>query len=135
MTDELSPMTLESVRELMEQAGARVMARSGRSESYGAPRDFSFEVKGLFPNGLVLHIVARQFNYRDPWVAEGRINELVDVSLLRGDRFSPLPRGYPFFQRTDVEEGVDQQRLTELIDCVRSVNPKLYELQKLTGDM
>jgi len=135
MTSECNPMTVDSVRELMEQAGAEVMARSGRSESYSAPRDFSFEVKGLFPNGLTLHVVARQFNYRDPWEATGRINDLVDVSLLRESSFSPLPKGYPFFQGTDVEEGVDEQRLAELIECVRKVNPKLYELQQLTGDL
>ena len=135
MNSESNPMTVESVRDQLEQAGAQVMARSGRSESYSAPRDFSFEVKGIFPNGLGLHIIARQFNYRDPWEAQGRINDLVDVSLLKDNSFSPLPKGYPFFQGTDVEEGIDEQRLAELIDCVRNVNPKLYELQKLTGDL
>ena len=57
---EFTPMTAESVRELLEAAGAQVMSRSGRSEHYGSPRDFSFEVKGSFANGLGLHIVARQ---------------------------------------------------------------------------
>jgi hypothetical protein len=132
---DFTPMTVDSVRELLEGTGARVMARSGRSDSYGAPRDFSFEVKGLFENGLTLHVVARQFNYRDPWEATGRVNDLVDVSLLKDGVFSPLPKGYPFFQGSDVEEGVDEVRLQELIDCVREVNPKLYELQKLTGDL
>jgi hypothetical protein len=132
---DFTPMTVDSVRELLEGAGARVMARSGRSDSYGAPRDFSFEVKGLFENGLTLHVVARQFNYRDPWEAVGRVNDLVDVSLLKDGVFSPLPRGYPFFQGSDVEEGVDEVRLRELVACVREVNPKLYELQKLTGDL
>ncbi|HEY5973684.1 MAG TPA: hypothetical protein VIU41_02990 [Geobacteraceae bacterium] len=132
---DFTPMTVDSVRELLEAAGAQAMARSGRSDSYGAPRDFSFEVKGLFPNGLTLHVVARQFNYRDPWEATGRVNDLVDVSLLKDGVFSPLPKGYPFFQGTDVEEGVDEAQLRKLIDCVRGVNPKLYELQRLTGDL
>jgi hypothetical protein len=135
MTREFTAMTMDSVREQLERAGAEVMARSGRSESYGAPRDFSFEVKGIFPNGLSLHIVARQFTYHDPWEAKGRINEMVDVSLLRDGNFSPLPKGYPFFQDTDMEEQLEEQRLDELIECVKNVNPKLYELQKLTGDL
>lgn len=99
------PMTEESVRKVLEEAGAKVMSRSGRSEHYGAPREFSFEVKALFENGLGLHVVARQFNYRDPWEAEGRVNDLVDVSLTRDGAFSPLPKGYPYFQGTDMEEG------------------------------
>ena len=132
---EFTPMTVESVRRLLEEAGAQVVARSGRSESYGAPRDFSFEVKGLFPNGMGLHIVARQFNYRDPWEAAGRVNDMVDVSLLRDGAYTPLPKGYPFFQGVDLEEGVDEERLTEVVACVREVNPKIYLLQELTGDL
>ncbi len=128
-------MTADSVREMLEEAGAQVMARSGRSDSYGAPRDFSFEVKAGFANGLGLHIVARQFNYRDPWEAEGRVNDMVDVSLLRGGSFSPLPKGYPFFQGTDMEEGVDEGALREIVACVRELNPKIYLLQELTGDL
>ncbi len=133
--DEFKPMTADSVREMLEEAGAQVMARSGRSDSYGAPRDFSFEVKAVFTNGLGLHIVARQFNYRDPWEAEGRVNDMVDVSLLRGGSFSPLPKGYPFFQGTDMEEGVDEGTLREIVACVRELNPKVYLLQELTGDL
>jgi len=133
--DERKPMTADSVRELLESAGASVMARSGRNEHYSAPREFSFEARGAFPNGLELQIVARQFTYRDPWEAAGRVNDLVDAALLKGGDFSPLPKGYPFFQRTDEESGLDQEQLEELIECVRSVNPKLYELQKLTGDL
>ena len=133
--NEFTPMTAESVREMLEGAGAQAMVRSGRSESYGAPRDFSFEVKAVFANGLGLHIVARQFNYRDPWEAEGRVNDMVDVSLLRDGAYSPLPKGYPFFQGSDEETGLDEAQLAELIECVRGVNPKLYELQKLTGDL
>jgi hypothetical protein len=132
---ELLPMTVDSVRELLESAGASVMARSGRSDSYGAPRDFSFEVRGAFPNGLELHVLARQFTYRDPWEAAGRVNDLVDVSLLKNGGYSPLPKGYPFFQGKDEETGLDEEQLRELIACVKSVNPKLYELQKLTGDL
>ncbi|HLO27344.1 MAG TPA: hypothetical protein VK187_14635 [Geobacteraceae bacterium] len=133
--DEFKPMTAESVREMLEGAGGQAMVRSGRSESYGAPRDFSFEVKAVFANSLGLHIVARQFNYRDPWEAEGRVNDLVDVSLTRNGGYSPLPKGYPFFQGVDQEEGVDEGRLKEIIACVREINPKIYLLQELTGDM
>ena len=133
--DAFTPMTVDSVRAILEGAGARVAARSGRSEHYGAPRDFSFEVKGRFANGLELHVTARQFNYRDPWEAEGRVNDLVDVSLLRDGAYTPLPKGYPFFQGVDIEEGVDEERLRELVACVRDLNPKIYLLQELTGDM
>lgn len=129
------PMTEESVRTLLEAAGARVMSRAGRSEHYGAPRDFSFEVKAVFDNGLALHVVARQFNYRDPWEAQGRVNDLVDVALLKDGRFAPLPKGYAWFQGRDQEEGVDEAGLRDIVDCVRAVNPKLYALQQLTGDL
>src|SRR5512137_3015737 len=100
-------ITAETVKEMLEKAGAQVAAREGRTENYGAPRDFSFEVKAIFPNGMGLQIVARQFNYRDPWEGAGRVNDMVDVSLLRGGTYSPLPKGYPFFQGEDLEEGVD----------------------------
>lgn len=135
MTDDFTPMTAESVSRLLEEAGAQVAARSGRSDHYGAPRDFSFEVKAQFSNGMGLHIVARQFNYRDPWEATVRVNDLVDVSLLRDGSYSPLPKGYPFFQGTDQEEGVDEQSLREIIACVGEINPKIYRLQELTGDL
>ncbi|NTW98811.1 MAG: hypothetical protein HGB35_02565 [Geobacteraceae bacterium] len=133
--NEHASMTVDSVRDLLESAGASVMARSGRSEHYSAPREFSFEVRGSFPNGLELHIVARQFTYRDPWEATGRVNDLVDATLLKDGGFSPLPKGYPYFQGRDEETGLDAVQLLELIDCVKGVNPKLYELQKLTGDL
>jgi hypothetical protein len=126
-------MSAESVDALLREAGAETMVRQGRSDSYGSPRDFSFEVKGAFGNGMGLHVVARQFNYRDPWEAEGRVNDLVDVSLLRNGSYSPLPKGYPFFQETDMEEGVDEERLKEIILAVRDLNPKIYLLQELTG--
>lgn len=132
---ERQPMTVDSVRELLEKAGANVMARAGRSEHYSAPREFSFEVRGAFSNGLELHVVARQFTYRDPWEATGRVNDLVDASLLKDGSYSPLPKGFPFFQGTDEETGLDEEQLKELIACVQSINPKLYELQKLTGDL
>lgn len=128
-------MTADSVRELLEAAGAEVMARSGRSEHYSAPREFSFEAKGIFPNGMTLHIVARQFNYRDPWEASGRVNDLVDVMLFREGGSSTLPKGYPFFQGIDEETGIDEPTLREIIRCVQAVNPKLYELQRITGDL
>ena len=135
MTDDFAPMTAESVKQLLEEAGAQVAARSGRSDHYGAPRDFSFEVKAVFSNGMGLQIVARQFNYRDPWEGAGRVNDLVDVSLLRDGSYSPLPKGHRFFQGTDQEEGVDEHALKEIIACVKDINPKIYLLQELTGDL
>jgi len=128
-------MTDDSVRNLLEAAGAQVMARSGRSEHYSAPREFSFEAKAIFQNGMALHIVARQFNYRDPWEATGRVNDLVDVMLLKDGALTPLPKGYPFFQGVDEECGVDEATLKEIIACVSGVNVKLYDLQRITGDL
>lgn len=128
-------MTAESVGELLRQAGAQVMVRSGRSENYSAPREFSFEVKAIFDNGMAMHVVARQFNYRDPWEAQGRVNDVVDVMLLRDGALTPLPKGYPFFQGIDEECGLDEMMLREVIDCVRKVNPKIYLLQEMTGDL
>ncbi|MBJ6749380.1 hypothetical protein [Geomonas anaerohicana] len=130
-----TPMTAESVGEILREAGAQVMVRSGRSENYSAPREFSFEVKAIFDNGMALHVVARQFNYRDPWEAEGRVNDLVDVMLLRDGALTPLPKGFPYFQGIDEECGLDEAMLREVIDCVRKVNPKLYLLQEMTGDL
>lgn len=132
---EFIAMTAESVSEMLTLAGAQVAARAGRTDSYGAPRDFSFEVRAVFPNGMGLNVVARQFNYRDPWEGGGRVNDLVDVSLMRDGGFSPLPKGYPFFQGEDQEEGVDAERLAEIIAVVRELNPKVYLLQELTGDL
>ncbi len=129
------PMTEESVREILADAGARVMSRGGRTENYSAPREFSFEVKGAFPNGLVLHVVARQYDYRDPWEATGRVNEVVDVTLLRDGTYSELPKGYAWFQGKDEETGVDEGGLRKIVACVKSLNPKLFKLQKLTGDI
>lgn len=128
-------MTEESVKEILANAGARVMSRGGRTESYSAPREFSFEVKGAFPNGLMLHIVARQYDYRDPWEATGRINEMVDVTLLRDGTYSELPKGYDWFQGKDEENGIDEDGLNQIISCVKELNPKLFKLQKLTGDL
>jgi hypothetical protein len=128
-------MTEDSVRALLEDAGARVASRGGRTENYGAPREFSFEVRAQFPNGLGLQIVARQYNYRDPWEAGGRVNDLVDVTLLRDGAPSPLPRGYEWFQGRDEEEGIDEPSLREIIAAVRDLNPKLFKLQELTGDL
>lgn len=128
-------MTVESVRELLEAAGARVMARAGRTDNYGAPREFSFEVKGVWPNGLALHVVARQFNYRDPWETEGRVNDLVDVAFQRDGSYSSLPKGYVWFQGRDEETGVDEAGLREIVYIVRDLNPKIFKLQELTGDL
>lgn len=130
----LTPMTEESVRGLLEAAGARVASRGGRTDNYGAPREFSFEVRALFPSGLGLQVTARQYNYRDPWEAGGRVNDLVDVAFLRDGAYSPLPRGYAWFQGRDEEEGVDETALREIIAVVRELNPKIFKLQELTGD-
>ncbi len=128
-------MTAESVGELLKKAQAEVMVRSGRSDSYSAPREFSFEVKALFPNGMGLHVVARQFNYRDPWEATGRVNDLVDLMLLRDGALTPLPKGYPWFQGVEEECGLDEGQLLEIVECVRKLNVKLYLLQEMTGDL
>lgn len=128
-------MTAESVGEILREAGAEVMIRSGRSESYSAPREFSFEVKAIFPNGMGLHVVARQFNYRDPWEAQGRVNDLVDAMLHREGALTPLPKGYQWFQGIEEECGLDEGRLREVVECVRKINVKLYLLQEMTGDL
>lgn len=133
--EQAKPMTEESVRGVLANAGARVMSRGGRTENYSAPREFSFEVKGAFPNGLMLHVVARQYDYRDTWEATGRVNEVVDVALLRDGTYSELPKGYAWFQGKDEESGVDEGGLREIVACVKSLNPKLFQLQKLTGDI
>ncbi len=133
--DTYAAMTAESVGEILVAAGAEVQVRSGRSDSYSAPREFSFEVKAIFPNGMGMNVVARQFNYRDPWEAKGRVNDLVDVMLLRDGSLTPLPKGYPWFQKVDEECGLDEERLKEIVECVRKVNVKLYLLQEMTGDM
>ena len=128
-------MTAESVAEILREAGAEVMIRSGRSENYSAPREFSFEVKAIFPNGMGLHVVARQFNYRDPWEAQGRVNDLVDAMLLRDGALTQLPKGYQWFQGIEEECGLDEGRLREVVECVRKINVKLYLLQEMTGDL
>ena len=133
--DDFKPMTAESVGALLQEAGADVMVRSGRTESYSAPREFSFEVRASFANGMGLQVVARQFNYRDPWEATGRVNDMVDVSLLRDGAFSPLPKGFEYFQGIDEECGLDEERLKEVISIVAGINPKLYLLQEMTGDL
>lgn len=128
-------MTAESVREILKEAGAEVLVRSGRSDSYSAPREFSFEVKAIFPNGMGMNVVARQFNYRDPWEGKGRVNDLVDVMLLRDGSLTPLPKGYRWFQGIEEECGLDEERLKEVVECVRKINLKLYLLQEMTGDL
>ncbi|MDD2365880.1 MAG: hypothetical protein PHN84_06915 [Desulfuromonadaceae bacterium] len=128
-------MTAESVGEILSQAGAEVMIRSGRSDNYSAPREFSFEVKAIFPNGMGMHVVARQFNYRDPWEAKGRVNDMVDAMLLRDGTFTVLPKGYKWFQGVDEECGLDEEKLREIVECVGKVNVKLYQLQEMTGDL
>ncbi len=133
--DTFTAMTAESVAEILKEAGAEVMVRSGRSESYGSPREFSFEVKAIFPNSMGLHVVARQFNYRDPWEAKGRVNDLVDVMLLRDGAMTPLPKGYDWFQGIEEECGLDEGRLRDVVECVRKVNVKLYLMQEMTGDL
>lgn len=128
-------MTAGSVREILTEAGAEVMVRSGWSDNYGAPRECSFEVKAIFPNGLALQIVARQYNYRDPWEAKGRVNDLVDATLTRKGALSALPKGFAWFQGVEEECGLDEDKLREVVECVRKVNIKLYLLQEMTGDL
>lgn len=130
-----APMSEESVATMLQDVGARVRTRSGRSDHYGSPRDFSFEVRAIFSNDLGLQIVARQYNYRDPWEASGRVNDLVDASLLYQGNYSELPKGYNYFQNTDTEENLDSDQLQELITAISSINPKLFTLQNLTGDL
>jgi len=129
-----SALTEESVKEMLLQAGAKVMSRGGRTEHYGSPREFSFEVKGAFANGLVLHVVARQYTYRDPWEVEGRVNDTVDVLLLKGGLPSQLPKGYEWFQGRDEETEISATELARIISNVRNVNAKLFDLQRMTGD-
>lgn len=128
-------MTEELVKQWLEKAGARVMSRGGRTDNYSSPREFSFEVKAGFDNGLGLHIVARQYNYRDPWEAEGRVNDLVDVTLLQGGGTTNLPKGHAWFQGRDEEEGVDAEGLAAVIRIVSELNPKILAMQRLTGDL
>jgi len=133
--DIFNAMTAESVGEILKEAGAEVMVRSGRSDSYSAPREFSFEVKAIFPNGMGMHVVARQFNYREAWEATGRVNDLVDAMLLRDGSLTPLPKGYAWFQGIEEECGLNEEQLREVVECVRKVNIKLYLLQEMTGDL
>lgn len=133
--ESFTAMTAESVGDILRGAGAEVLVRSGRSENYSAPREFSFEVKAIFPNGMGLHVVARQFNYRDPWEAKGRVNDLVDVTLLRNGVLATLPKGYSWFQGTEEECGIDEAGLKDMVECVRTVSAKLYLLQEMTGDL
>jgi hypothetical protein len=119
----------------LQEAGAQVMVREGRTENYSAPREFSFEVRASFPNGMGMQVVARQFNYRDPWEASGRVNDMVDVSLLRDGSFTPLPKGFDYFQGIDEECGLDEERLKVVIGIVAGINPKLYLLQEMSGDL
>lgn len=135
MTTEQQPMSEQSIASYLEQCGAQVRSRSGRNENYGSPRDFSFEVRAVFANNLGLQITARQYNYRDPWEASGRVNDLVDLTLLYNGRFSALPRGYQYFQGCDTEEQVTFQQFVEIVDEINSVHPKLLTLQTLTGDL
>ena len=83
----------------------------------------------------MLHVVARQYDYRDPWEATGRVNEMVDVALLRDRTHSELPKGYNWFQGKDEETGVDEAGLRQIVACVKDLNPKLFKLQELTGDL
>lgn len=133
--EDFKPMTAESVAALLQDAGADVMIRAGRTENYSAPREFSFEVRASFKNGMGLQVVARQFNYRDPWEAAGRVNDMVDASLLREGAFSALPKGFDFFQSIDEECGLDEERLKQVIGCVATLNRKLYLLQEMSGDL
>jgi len=134
MNEMIEAMTEETLKVRLETAGARVASRSGRNEHYGSPREFSFEVKAIFANGLGLHLLARQYNYRDPWETAGRVNDLIDALLMRDGQYCEMPKGFPFFQGTDTEERVDSARLEKIIAAVSNLNPKIYLLQELTGD-
>lgn len=135
MQEQHNPMSEEIIKQQLEEHGARVRSRSGRNEHYGSPRDFSFEVKAVFDNGLGLQITARQYNYRNPWETSGRINDLVDISLLHQGQLSELPKGYSFFQGSETEEDVDYSSFLVIIQMIKSINPKLFTLQMLTGDL
>ena len=133
--EQSDPMSEESVSTMLQEAGARVRGRSGRSAHYGSPRDFSFEVRAVFANELGLQITARQYNYRDPWEASGRVNDLVDATFLFQGQYSELPKGYGYFQGTDTEENLNSDQLKELVAVIATINPKLFTLQSLTGDL
>lgn len=134
--DELIQMDVPMITHLLEEAGARVMARAGRSEHYSAPREFSFEIKAIFPNNLGLHILARQYNYALPWeTSERGGTDRVDVFLTRGGSYSELPKGEVFFQGDYVEEGIMYSQLVSIIERVRQISDKLFTLQQLTGDL
>ncbi len=135
MNDNIQSMTQESLQAYLLKANARVMSRSGRNEHYGSPREYSFEVKAIFPNGLGLQITARQYNYHDPWETNGRVNDQVDVSLLRQGQYSEMPKGQPFFQGTDTEESVDFEQLQHIVSTVKQLTEKIFLLQQLTGDL
>ncbi len=135
MNEQQMPMSEETITLLLTKAGARVKGRSGRNEHYGSPRDFSFEIKAVFDNGLGLQITARQYNYRDPWETSGRVNDLVDAALLYQGNYSSLPKGYLYFQGKDTEENLDSSQLEQVVEAVRQINPKLFVLQNLTGDL
>lgn len=135
MSEDQHSMTEQELQQYLSAMGARVMSRSGRNENYGSPREFSFEVKAVFANNLGLHILARQYNYRDPWEASGRVNDLVDIHLLKDGMYAELPKGYAFFQNQDCEQGVDWPAFCAIAACVSEINPKLYRLQQLTGDL
>lgn len=132
---ELRPMTEHDLQAHLEGLGAKVMCRSGRNEHYGSPREYSFEIKAIFKNGLGLQILARQYNYRDPWEAEGRVNDMVDISLLKDGEYSELPKGFEYFQSRDTEDNIDWENFCKICLCVSDINPKIYLLQKMTGDL
>jgi len=46
-----------------------------------------------------------------------------------------LPKGYDWFQGKDEETGIDEDGLKEIVACVKNLNPKLFKLQELTGDL
>jgi hypothetical protein len=54
---------------------------------------------------------------------------------LRDGSFSPLPKGFDYFQGIDEECDLDEERLKGVIAIVSGINPKLYLLQEMTGDL
>ncbi|MEI6306755.1 MAG: hypothetical protein WCP33_08035, partial [Deltaproteobacteria bacterium] len=63
------------------------------------------------------------------------VNDLVDAMLLQDGALTSLPKGFSWFQGVEEECGLDNTTLCEIVECVRSINPKLYLLQEMTGDL
>ena len=60
---------------------------------------------------------------------------MVDVMLTREGALTTLPKVFKWFQAIEEECNLDEEMFKEVVECVRSVNPKLYLLQEMTGDL